>query len=81
MSTERQLDNPVYDTNMETDNYSFSGPTYELVNTNEGAGQTYSAQYQISTKTTTENEEQYYHILESGECEGVPEEVCDNFYI
>ena len=48
------------------------------MDTNEGAGQTYSAQDQISTKTTTENEEQYYHILEAGECEGVPEEVCDH---
>ena len=62
----------MYDTNMETINYSSSGPTYELVDTNEGAGQTYSAQDQIScvvAKTTTENKEQHYHILESGGCD------------
>ena len=62
---------------METHNYSSSGPTYELVDTNEGAGQTYSALEQCQenrakpAKTTEENEEHYYHVLESGECEGV----------
>ena len=41
-TTEHQLDNPVYDSNMETHDYSSSGPAYELADTNEGAGQTYS---------------------------------------
>ena len=84
-STERQLHNPVYDSNMETHNYSSSGPTYELVDTNEGAGQTYSVLEQCEentsstkpSKTTTEDEEHYYHVLESGECEGATEGVCD----
>ena len=41
-STERQLHNPVYDSNMETHNYSSSGPTYELISSDEGTRQTYS---------------------------------------
>ena len=82
-STERQLDNPVYDSNMETYNYSSSGPTYELVDTNEGAGQTYSVLEQCEesnnnqSKMTTEDDEHYYHVLESGEGEGVTGGVCD----
>ena len=74
---ERQLDNPVYDSNMETHNYSSSGPTYELVDTNEGVGQTYSVLEQCQesrakpSKTITEDEEHYYHVLGSRECEGV----------
>ena len=70
---ERQLHNPVYDSNMETHNYSSSGPTYELVDTNKG---TYSALEQCGesrtkqSKTTTKDEE-HYEVLESGKCEGV----------
>ena len=81
--TERQLDNPVYASNMETHNYSSNGPTYELVDTNEGAGQTYSVleQYQESNnnqlKLTTEDEECNYHVLGSEECEGVTGGACD----
>ena len=80
---ERQLDNPVYDSNMETHNYSSSGPTYELVDTNEGAGQTYSVLEQCQenrakpSKTTEEDEEHYYHVLESGESEGAARGDCD----
>ena len=82
-SEERQLHNPVYDSNMETHNYSSSGPTYELVDTNKEEGQTYSVLEQCKenstkpAKTTSENEEHYYHVLESGECEGVTGGVCD----
>ena len=82
-TTEHQLDNPVYDSNMVAPNYSSSGPTYELVDTNEGAGQTYSALEQSGerrselAKTSTEDEEHHYHVLESGECEGVTRGVCD----
>ena len=78
-SEERQLDNPVYDASMVAPNYSSSGPTYELVDTNEGAGQTYSAPEQSQesrpkpAKTTTEDEEHYYHILDTGEQEVVTE--------
>ena len=75
-STECQLHNPVYDSNMETHNYSSSGPTYELVDTIEGAGQTYSV-LDIATKTMTKDEEHYYHVLESGECEGVTVGGCE----
>ena len=82
-STQRQLDNPVYDTNMETHDYSSSGPTYELVDTNEGAGQTYSVLEQCQEsnnnqlKTTTEDEECNYHVLGSEESEGVTGGACD----
>ena len=58
---------------METINYS---STYEVINTNEGVGHTYSAQEQTSSniaKTTADNEEHYYHVLESGGHECVPE--------
>ena len=70
---ERQLDNPVYDTNMDTYNYSSSGPTYELVDTNKGVGLTYSALAQSgeSSAKARENEEHNYHVLEPGENEGV----------
>ena len=84
---ERQLDNPVYDTNMDTYNYSSSGPTYELVDTNNGAGLTYSALEKSGegSHKAIENEEHYYHVLESGKnegmavggSEGVTEGVCD----
>ena len=75
-SEERQLHNPVYDSNMETHDYSSSGPTYELIDTIERVGQTYSALEQCGesrtkpSKTTTEDEE-HYEVLDSGECEGV----------
>ena len=76
---ERQMDNPVYDTNMDTNNYGSSGPTYELVDTSEGAGLIYSAldQCKESSQMAAENDEHYYHVLESGESEGVAEGVCD----
>ena len=62
---------------METHNYSSSGPAYELVDTNKGVGHNYSVPEQCGkrisklAKTTTEDEEHYYHVLESGESEGV----------
>ena len=54
-----------------------NGPTYELIDTNKGTGPIYSVleQHQESktemAKTTTENKEHPYHVLESGESEGV----------
>ena len=69
----------MYDSNMETPNYSSSGPTYELVDTSAGAGLTYSTleQCEESSQKAAENEQHYYHVLESGESEGVAEDVCD----
>ena len=72
----------MYDANMETHNYSSSGPTYELVDTSEGVGHNYSVLEQCgerrsnSAKTMTENREHYYHVLESGGGEGVTGGVC-----
>ena len=66
---------------METHNYSSSGPTYELVDTNEGAGPIYSVleQHQesrtVMANTTTEVEEGPNHALESDE--GATGGACD----
>ena len=84
-TTERHLDNPVYDSNMETHNYSSSGPTYELVDTSEGVGQTYSVLEQCGerrselakTRLSTDDEEHHYQVLEPEESEGVTGGVCD----
>ena len=82
----------MYDINMETINYSSSGPTYELVDTDMGAGQTHSVLEQSNGRSsntantlTTEDEGHHYHVLESGGfggvpegwCGGVPVEACD----
>ena len=69
----------MYDSNMETHNYSSSGPTYELVDTSAGAGLTYSTleQCEESSQKPAEHEQHYYHVLESGESEGVTGGGCD----
>ena len=87
------MTNPVYGANTDTHNYSSSGPTYELIDTLEGTGQTYSVLEQCQenrtkpSKTATEDEDHDYHLqgsgeLESGtsmmgECEGVTGRACD----
>ena len=69
-------------THIETHNYGSLGPTYELIDTSKGVGQTYALLEQCregctkATKTTTEDEEHYYHVLESEGHENVPEGGC-----
>ena len=66
-STDKQLNNPMYDTNTEAHNYSSSGPTYELIDSNKKAEQIYDLLEQCKeAKTTTGDEENFYHVLESG---------------
>ena len=69
---------------IEVHNYSSSGPTYETVDTIEVLRQTYSVlecqeSSTVQSMTATEDEEHYYRVLESGECEGdhVTGEACD----
>ena len=78
--------NPSYGVKAQSRNYSSSGPTYELVDTIEGAGQMSSVLEQRGErgeeegtvlKTMAEDEEHYYHVLESGEPESVSGEPCD----
>ena len=78
--------NPSYGVKAQSHNYSSSGPTYELVDNIEGAGQISSVLEQHGergeeegtvSKTTAEDEEHYYHVLESGEPDSVTGEACD----
>ena len=82
---QRQLNNPVYDTNMEPhDAYSSSGPTYEQVaNGNE---QDHTCSILERNKITTDrhsnqliaiDEEQSYHVVGR---EGVEGAGCDGVY-
>ena len=73
----------MYDTNMEAINNSSSGPTYELVETNNGTWQMISVNLEQSQENATNSanthtldEEHYYHALESGGHECVPEGGC-----
>ena len=81
--TECQVINPVYGSNTEEQNYSSSGPTYELVDNSKGKGPLYSVLERCQesetemAKTATENKEHHYHVLESGRGEGVTQGGCD----
>ena len=72
----------MYDSNMAENNCSSSGPTYELMDINKGAGPIYSVleQHQESetemAKTTTKDEEHHYHVLESDKHDGVTVGAC-----
>lgn len=78
--------NPSYGVNTQPHNCSSNGPAYELVDTKKGATQTYSILEQgkergkeksAVPKTMAEDQEHYYHVLESGEPESVTGEACD----
>ncbi len=84
---QRQLNNPVYDTSMEPHNaYSSSGPTYEQVANGNEQDHTYSILERDKNTNRRSNqlnpidEEQNYHVVESGRCEGVEGEGCDGVY-
>ncbi len=81
---QRQLNNPVYDTSMELHSaYSSSGPTYEQVANGNGQDHTYSIlECDINTNRRSNqlsviDEEENYHVVESGRCEGVEGAGCD----
>ena len=69
-----QQNNKACDANMNPDvhNYSSSGPTYELVDTNKGSSQIYAIPELSKEKASgkgnagaaTEDEGHYYHVLE-----------------
>ncbi len=84
---QRQLNNPVYDTSMEPHNaYSSSGPTYEQVANGNEQDHTYSILERDQNTNRRSNqlnpidEEQNYHVVESGRCEGVEGAGCDGVY-
>ena len=84
---QRQLNNPVYDTSMELHNaYSSSGPTYEQVANGNEQDHTYSILERDKNTNRRSNqlnpidEEQNYHVVESGRCEGVEGAGCDGVY-
>ncbi len=86
-TNQRQLNNPVYDTSMEPHNaYSSSGPTYEQVAHANEQDHTYSIlecdqnTNRHSNQLSAIDEEQNYHVVESGRCEGVEREGCDSVY-
>ncbi len=81
---QRQLNNPVYDTSMELHNaYSSSGPTYEQVDNGNEQDHTYSLLQNMNRRSNQLNpvdEEQNYHVVESGRCEGVEGAGFDGVY-
>ncbi|XP_064397298.1 scavenger receptor cysteine-rich domain superfamily protein-like isoform X2 [Halichondria panicea] len=85
---QRQLNNPVYDTSMELHSaYSSSGPTYEQVANGNKQDHTYSIlerDKNINHRSFQLNpidEEQNYHVVESGRCVGVEGAgCCDGVY-
>ena len=82
---QRQMNNPVYDTSMELHNaYSSSGPTYEQV-ANGNEDYTYSIPECDQNTNRCSNQlsaidEENYHVVESGRCEGVEGAGCDGMY-
>ena len=76
--------NPVCNVSMEPNNaYSLSGPIYEQVaNSNEQDHTNPVLEHDknpdcCSTQLSAIGEEQSYHVVESGECEGVEGADCD----
>ena len=66
--------------------YSSSGPTYEQVANGNEQDHTYSILERDKNTNRRSNqlnpidEEQNYHVVESGRCEGVEGEGCDGVY-
>ncbi len=81
---QRQLNNPVYDTSMELHNaYSSSGPTYEQVASGNGQDSILERDKNTNRRSNQLNpidEEQNYHVVESGRCQGVEGAGCDSVY-
>ena len=63
------------------DAYSSSGPTYEQVANGNGQDHTCSILINMNGRSLSAiDEEQNYHVVESGGCEGVEGAGCDGVY-
>ena len=63
--------------------YSSSGPTYEQVDNGNGQDHTYSLLQNTNRRSNQLNpvdEEQNYHVVDSGRCEGVEGACFDGVY-